>query len=293
MTRRSATAGSPPSAARMPRCSRACANCCAADASLSMLAGAAGLAGCRRRSFRLRQIGVYWLDELIGAGGMGSVYRAQPQRRPVRADGGDQVHPLDAGSHRAAGRCGAKAARAHGSPGHRAHSRWRPHGERPALPGHGIRERRGAGPARRTSRNSILAERVELLREVCAGGRARASAPRGPLRHQARQHSRYVRRAARSSSTSASRASRTWPIRGREGFTRAYTSPQRLGGAPATITDDVYSLGVVLRELLTGKAAAGRRARASSCSPELFAIIAQEHGRRSCRGALRERRRAR
>ena len=54
-----------------------------------------------------------------------------------------------------------------------------------------------------------------------------------------------------------------------EGFTRAYTSPQRLAGAPAVVTDDVYSLGVTLCELLAGKlqgdlAAIGRKATAAA-----------------------------
>ena len=66
-----------------------------------------------------------------------------------------------------------------------------------------------------------------------------------------------------------------------EGFTRAYTSPQRLAGAPAVVTDDVYSLGVTLCELLAGKpqgdlAAIGRKATAAAT-----------------RRALRKRRRAR
>ena len=38
-----------------------------------------------------------------------------------------------------------------------------------------------------------------------------------------------------------------------QGFTRAYTSPQRLAGEPAAVTDDVYSLGMVLSELITGE----------------------------------------
>lgn len=37
-----------------------------------------------------------------------------------------------------------------------------------------------------------------------------------------------------------------------QGFTRAYTSPQRLAGEPASVIDDVYSLGMVLAEVLTG-----------------------------------------
>ena len=52
-----------------------------------------------------------------------------------------------------------------------------------------------------------------------------------------------------------------------EGFTRAYTSPQRLAGTPAVVTDDVYSLGVTLGEILADGlqgdlAAIGRKATA-------------------------------
>lgn len=35
-----------------------------------------------------------------------------------------------------------------------------------------------------------------------------------------------------------------------QGLTRAYASPQRLAGEPPTVADDVYALGVMLRELL-------------------------------------------
>ena len=40
-----------------------------------------------------------------------------------------------------------------------------------------------------------------------------------------------------------------------DGFTRGYTSPQRLAGAPPAVTDDIYSLGVMLREAITGRLA--------------------------------------
>jgi PAS domain-containing protein len=40
---------------------------------------------------------------------------------------------------------------------------------------------------------------------------------------------------------------------GGEGGTVEYLAPERIGGAPATVASDIYALGVVLFELLTGK----------------------------------------
>ena len=57
-----------------------------------------------------------------------------------------------------------------------------------------------------------------------------------------------------------------------EGFTRAYTSPQRLSGLPATVADDIYSLGVVLCELLTGGTATSA-AELAAQPRELAAIV--------------------
>jgi serine/threonine-protein kinase len=37
-----------------------------------------------------------------------------------------------------------------------------------------------------------------------------------------------------------------------DGYTRGYTSPQRLAGAPPAVADDIYSLGVMLGEVLAG-----------------------------------------
>ena len=56
-----------------------------ADAASGLLGVEASLPPSRRRRSALPARG------LIGRGGMGSVYKGQPQRRPVRADGGDQV----------------------------------------------------------------------------------------------------------------------------------------------------------------------------------------------------------
>lgn len=59
-----------------------------------------------------------------------------------------------------------------------------------------------------------------------------------------------------------------------DGFTRAYTSPQRLAGAPPAVADDIYSLGVMLREILTGQAARDEEtpAQATRLPPELEAV---------------------
>jgi serine/threonine protein kinase len=74
-----------------------------------------------------------------------------------------------------------------------------------------------------------------------------------------------------------------------DGFTRAYTSPQRLAGEPPAVTDDIYSLGIMLREILTGRAAddadSGEStgnpapARAAALSSELEATIAKATAR--------------
>jgi tetratricopeptide (TPR) repeat protein len=51
-----------------------------------------------------------------------------------------------------------------------------------------------------------------------------------------------------------------------DGFTREYTSPQRLAGAPPAVTDDIYSLGIMLRESL-------QPGGAQSLPAELEAVI--------------------
>jgi tetratricopeptide (TPR) repeat protein len=61
------------------------------------------------------------------------------------------------------------------------------------------------------------------------------------------------------------------------GFTRNYASPQRLAGEPPTVADDVYALGVLLVELLTGQLPQGAAALApaGALDAELAAIARQ------------------
>lgn len=59
-----------------------------------------------------------------------------------------------------------------------------------------------------------------------------------------------------------------------EGYTRAYASPQRLAGQPASVSDDVYALGMVLAEVLTGTVPdAQQLALPAALDPELAAVI--------------------
>ena len=76
----------------------------------------------------------------------------QPQRRPVRADGGDQIRSPARRAHRrrGPGRRRAPRAGAARASGHRAHPRRRRTGSRPAPPGDGVR--RGLRPSTRTWR---------------------------------------------------------------------------------------------------------------------------------------------
>ena len=199
------------------------------------------------------QIGPYALEELIGSGGMGSVYRARRNdglfehtvaikfMRPLR--GGVQALPLVDAERRLLARMEHPAI-AHildgGCTANGLHFLVMEFVSGEALDeyaqAHGLDAR----------------ARVALLREVCA---AVAHAHEHLVLHcDIKPANILVTEDGRTKLIDFGVARMQDVIDAvlPHGFTRAYTSPQRLAGEPAVVTDDVYSLGVVLRELLGG-----------------------------------------
>ncbi len=221
------------------------------------------------------QIGPYRLDELIGAGGMGAVYRA------LRNDGlFDQrvaikfIRPL----HRSL------PAEAMVDAERRLLARMRHPGIAHILDAgttlnglpflvmeyvEGLRLDRHAEAAALD-----LPARVALLREVCA---AIAHAHQNLVLHcDLKPDNILVTAEGRPKlidfgvARLQSLADSGLPL----AYTRAYASPQRLAGEPARVDDDVYAMGVVLRDLVAEAPARGRRA-ATPPDAELDAIVAK------------------
>lgn len=197
------------------------------------------------------QIGHYRLEEWVGSGGMGSVYRAQrvdglfEQTVAIKfvrqARGLENLQPLIEAERKTLARMD-----------HPGIARILDGGTTEQGLQYLIMEFvRGVPLNQFLLGNGVpLRERIRLFREVCAAvGHAHENLV---LHCDLKPENILVDREGRTRliDFGVARLKDVIDPQRPDGYTRGYTSPQRLEGHPATVTDDIYALGKVLEECI-------------------------------------------
>jgi serine/threonine-protein kinase len=222
------------------------------------------------------QIGPYRLQELIGAGGMGSVYRGQRNDglfdqavaikfiRPTR--GLVEVEPLIDAERKLLARME-----------HRGIARILDGGKSAEGLHYLVMEFVRGMPLDRFADDHRLGirERIELLREVCA---AVAHAHQNLVLHCDLKPANILVTAEHQTKLidfGVARIKDAIDTSRPEGYTQGYTSPQRLAGESAVVADDIYALGIVIRELVSGTVTPGTAGTVPPLDRELAALVAK------------------
>lgn len=221
------------------------------------------------------EVGVYRLEQMIGAGGMGSVYRAQ------RADGlfaqvvaikfmAARQGQLDLGPLIDAER------RSLARMDHEAISRILDGGQ--TLDGlhYLVMEYVDGAPISATTLTAP--QRIGLIRQIAA---ALAHAHQAQIVHCDVKPGNILITAegrAKLIDFGIARLQDFAPAGGLDGMTRAYASPARCALAPAKLADDVYALAVTLYEVLTGTLPWADPLRIDPAAAALPAVFPAGHG---------------
>ena len=231
------------------------------------------------------RLGAWRLGERLGAGGMGEVWAAERVEGGFTQRAAVKLVRSGMASREVVARFAVErqllARLEH--PGDRPPPRRRHRARRPPLVRHGARRRASRSRASPTIAASTLDARLRLFLAVCE---AVDFAHRTLVVHRDLKPSNILvtgdgrTEAARLRARQAPRAPRGRP--GSAGATRtelraltpAYAAPEQILGEPVTTATDVYSLGVMLYELLTGELP--HRRRSCSSATTLAAEVAHE-----------------